>query len=412
MDYVRAYEDKDRQSLGKLRLDLEQNLDERIQRRLPFLYQTDCLMLELYKDSNFVLKQRRRRFSVLGTEILEALQDPPRDICVQVFVWQIEKTDDIRPPLVDAFGLGLGINPQFFKALHLLLKRQRTKRQRINELSMRNETELRPLRSDFVVIGNAVITISRHRPGRKDSVPVVLIAGNLTPDNRNRSVLDCVDQEFRESPALPLSANEVLESGNPGSKIPATVSGKVEYSINHFFAQSDNWICSYLEILGALLRSNGIQGKSDITLSFVAMLPVLQLDGLWMRKLCRRLRLKLPNLGSDGDVDIARVREHRRSLRRLVEDVEDSLDHLKTHVTWEGIKKCLKEPIYKDIEQQVRQCCLQARRLEAEARDSLQVEAGLLALRESRKSIELSNYQIQEGKRGELNRNRIYRSPC
>ena len=44
----------------------------------------------------------------------------------------------------------------------------------------------------------------------------------------------------------------------------------------------------------------------------------------------------------------------------------------------------------------------EACRLEAEIRDYLQVQAGHLALLESRKSIELSNYQIQESKRSQF----------
>ena len=408
MDYVRAYEERNGQGLEKLLFDLQQDLHASIHRLRPFIYRPDCLMLELYKDANSTLKQRRRRFDVPDTEILEALQDPLRDICVQVFIWQIGRTDEISPALVDAFGLGLGINPHFFKALYLLLKRNR-----IKEHPMHDEIEVRPLRSDSIIVGNAVITISHYRPGRRDSVPVVLIAGNLTLDNRMSSILDCIDQELREAPALQLPANEILESGNPGCKISARVSGKVQYSIGHCgWPYPDKWICSYLELLDALLRSDGIQGKSDITLSFVAILPVLQLDGLWIQKSCRKLRLRLQHLGSDADVDITLVHADRRSLRRLVEDVEDSLDHLNMHVAWEGIKKCLKQPIYKNIEQQVKQYCRQARRLEAEARESLQLEAGLLALQESRRSIELSNYQIQEGKRGELDRNRIHRFPC
>ena len=38
--------------------------------------------------------------------------------------------------------------------------------------------------------------------------------------------------------------------------------------------------------------------------------------------------------------------------------------------------------------------------IEAEARDSSQLKAATLSLQESQKSIELSNWQIQENKRG------------
>lgn len=85
-----------------------------------------------------------------------------------------------------------------------------------------------------------------------------------------------------------------------------------------------------------------------------------------------------------------------------MEDAEDSLDHLRIHITWQKKEEWLKEPIYKIMDQRLGQCCLPARRLEVEARDSLQLEAGLLALQESRKSIEISNHQVQEGRRGKF----------
>lgn len=89
---------------------------------------------------------------------------------------------------MDAFGLGLEIGPPFFKALYLLLKGQP-----VEEDLFRYEIELHPLRSEFVVIGNAVVTISRYRHNDRVSVPVVLIARHSTPDNRSTSVLDRVD---------------------------------------------------------------------------------------------------------------------------------------------------------------------------------------------------------------------------
>ncbi len=374
-------------------------------------------MFELFKGADLAVNLRASRLDALGLGILQSLQHPPRDVCVQVFIWQVYGTEDISQQLVDAFGLGLGISPQFFKALNLLAKGKPAE-----EDIPTHKTELRPLRSDFIVMGNAAITISRYQDRGENSVPVVLIAGNLSPKTRTDSVLDCVDQELREAPTSKLPMGEVPDSREPDSQtmsidryMPCDRSSQLYDFLSgtvREFTGFDTWFFSYCELLGQLLRRDDIQRKSDNTLSFVAILPVLQLDGLWIRKSCRLLRLKLPNLGSDADVDITGVHADRRSLRRLVEDVEDSLDHLRMHVTWEGIKKCLKQPIYKNVEQQVKQCCRQARRLEAEARDSLQLEAGLLALQESRKSIELSNYQIQEGKRGELDRNRIYRSPC
>lgn len=62
--------------------------------------------------------------------------------------------------------------------------------------------------------------------------------------------------------------------------------------------------------------------------------------------------------------------------------------------------KLLEGPLYLDFLERRSGFVEEARRFESELRDYLQLEGSRLALEESKKSIELSNYQIQEGKRG------------
>lgn len=90
----------------------------------------------------------------------------------------------------------------------------------------------------------------------------------------------------------------------------------------------------------------------------------------------------------------------RYSLRRMVEDFEDSSLRL---------RDCMHSPMKKDtpqgqslmtLEGDLQQFGLEATRLETEIRDYLQLQIGELALQESKKSIELSNPQIEEAKRG------------
>lgn len=399
-DHVKAYKHRDRLWFWNSLYDLEKDLDESVKRYFsqrpdPSLCPSNCFMIDLFKSTDLAVNLRQRWVGSSGTEILEALQNPPRDACVQVFIWHIMRDIGISPPLVDAFGLGLGISPQFFKALYLLLKGKP-----LEQDLTKHEIELRPLRSDFVVIGNAVITISRYQPSETNSVPVVLIAGNWIPDERRWSVSDCVDQDLRETPALQPPVGENLHRGMLSLALQAHIAGRISQRV-YDDIKDGCWGYSYFELLKVLLKRDDIRGKSGDTLSFVVLLPLMQLDVLWIRRSCRLLRLILPNAGSERGVDIARIHADRRSLRRSVENVEDSLDHLTMHSTWPNLKAWLREPVYQDVEQQMRQCFRQARRLEAEARDYLQLEAGLLALRESQTSIELSNQQIQEGKRRE-----------
>lgn len=171
-----------------------------------------CVMVELFKDADLAVNLRRHWFDASGTDTLEALRGPAKDVYVQTLIWHIPSNSYISPPLVDAFGLGLGTGPQFFKALYLLPKGQP-----VEEDVKRHETDLSPLRSNFVVIGNAAITISRCRLSQRGSVPLVLIAGNLAPDDLKTSVLDCVDQELWEAPAFQLPAGEKIEGREPGT---------------------------------------------------------------------------------------------------------------------------------------------------------------------------------------------------
>lgn len=63
-------------------------------------------------------------------------------------------------------------------------------------------------------------------------------------------------------------------------------------------------------------------------------------------------------------------------------------------------KEWLEGNVYLSMIQACKHVIDEARRLESEMRDHLQLQVGNLSLEESRKSIELSNFQVQEGKRG------------
>ena len=94
------------------------------------------------------------------------------------------------------------------------------------------------------------------------------------------------------------------------------------------------------------------------------------------------------------------IRQDRLRLRAMVEDSEDGLNHFlryihsQTSADWPLNKSWLR------VEGNLRTTHEEARRFEAQIRDYLQLHVGELALQESKKSIELSNRQIEEGKRG------------
>ena len=94
--------------------------------------------------------------------------------------------------------------------------------------------------------------------------------------------------------------------------------------------------------------------------------------------------------------------EIRYELRRMVTKSED-LDYSHQLPNFiQSLMPCNKfqgEQLI-EFDNQLQQAHLEAHRLETEIRDYLQLQNGELALQESRKSIELSNSQIEEAKRG------------
>ena len=76
------------------------------------------------------------------------------------------------------------------------------------------------------------------------------------------------------------------------------------------------------------------------------------------------------------------------------------MSHFERYVSAKNPKYLPESSAYLKVKQETSQIHNEARRLDAEVRDYLHLVVGNLALEESRKSIELSNQQILEGKRG------------
>ncbi|KAL8802171.1 MAG: hypothetical protein Q9200_006679 [Gallowayella weberi] len=89
----------------------------------------------------------------------------------------------------------------------------------------------------------------------------------------------------------------------------------------------------------------------------------------------------------------------RQNLRRWVEDTEDDMEHLRRYLRGHQKSAWLEHPVFQMLEAESVQLVAQSRRVECEVRDLLQIQSGVSALEETKKSIELTNLQIQEGRR-------------
>lgn len=166
------------------------------------------------------------------------------------------------------------------------------------------------------------------------------------------------------------------------------------------------WLRIYLEILGQNCERNQETPVSNTALLCRCLLPLLQMDAFVLGLRCLQLDdlfLKLNTAilsGKDRDNASNELNLQRLWLRRFIADSEDTLSCFRTYLSSLDPDDWTQDPAYVSIKEEIRHIQYDARRLECEVRDHMQLEMGKSSLQESRNSIELSNLQIVEGKRG------------
>ena len=159
----------------------------------------------------------------------------------------------------------------------------------------------------------------------------------------------------------------------------------------------------YQTILQHLLR-HGLTSSFSVMDSFeFCMLPLLLINIGTVRYHHQAARDALLEYSCEtgGKEDLHTSLEDKRFwLRRITEDSEVSLDHLQKYIQNRKDDKWDKGLQFRKVKQDHDRAIADARRLEAELRDILQHVVGRLSIDESRKSLELSNIQIQESKQG------------
>ena len=361
--------------------------------------QDTCSILDVLINEGLPPELSLRCHSKSGSEIFNALRQPPMDACVQIVIWRIH-TPARSPRLtmsrwfLDILGLGLRIDPQFFFALIQTLGGLRGSSYPMTAV------DTRPLRPSHVVIDHTVATLVRQYPFDKpDAGPVILIAGNHFQGHIESSL---TDRDF-----LPVADQYTNKSPPFASPSPSVQLGPAFGSLSY---DDQAWLHIYKETFSALAGNNpGIPGCTAAIITGTLM-PLLQMDCLKMRAEFLRLRRTFLVLQAEmnGDNVSHKFTNHTSSmlhqerfwLRRSVEDSNDGMRHFERYFSIEVANYLPKSSAYLKIKQETSQIHDEARRLDAEVRDYLQLVVGSLALEESRKSIELSNQQILEGKRG------------
>ena len=341
----------------------------------------ECAVYDVNHTDNRCPRMSLRCGSSSETKILSAIRQPLSTGNVRVILWEMwrkETTKGLpgapRLELFDALGLGLRIQPRFFYAL----ADTTTRRERLPP----KFTE-RPLDPELFVIDQYVITIARNYfPENPDAMPVILIA-RLGPEE-----LDFEEEIDENVPFQKLATDELPK---PVIMLPA-------------------WMLQYVRLLESDLakQRESLGSVRDIFLGSLTALLHFNVSRIREGKdLMRGEYLKVIGPREEGEEQIldhemmlGKLFRMRSSLRRLIEDSEDKAERLKRVVHSQMANEVREGTSFTTIEDDLRQIRLESRRCETEIFDYLQLQTGELARQESKKSIQLSNFQIEEAKRG------------
>ena len=331
-----------------------------------------------------------------ATEVLEDLRQPPPTAYLRVVLWWGGWDDEKQEPrdLLNICSLGLKVHPRFFEAFI-----DRADNYSLNGLLRRRLVQSSlpdvPFRPNYTVVGNHISTIARdYMSGRADTPPVLLIVG--WNDGRGDYAWHD-DSDNSLDPSMPHS--DWCEPGGE-SHFQAPIVGKCLNNVAPI-ARGSRYLRSrtYIKLLHQLLEENdsAVAGKEHLLM--LSTLPLMHLDTLHMHAKMRSLRCAY--IRNIKDTEYADDVKHQRTmLRRHIEDSEMSSKNFGSYVHSHGGGDLLRRQEFMRIEELWRDALSQARLLETEVRDNLQLEASQLSLQESRKSIELSNHQIEENRRG------------
>ena len=302
--------------------------------------------------------------------VLTALRNPNSDSILRVILLQPYEAfyTSLHPTLVDVFGLGLRIVPEFFEAY---LARSRETQDRYGVLLGD--------RSRF--LGGSVVTVARdYLPGMSKYPPVLLIMAEQFTFNRLEPVVFFPQKTWNSR----------------WTQSVKTFENVVKSNLKHCQSQTIDLDVALLHSLLPLLKSCLKELKTshdEVKDEYLGRFDLLS-------SISPSLRSGLKN---PEDV----MEASRFILRRKLRGFEDCMSNFKRILRDQHI---LNPEIYEAFTLLIddsHATLNDASALESEIRDWLQLRVGSLALEESKKSIEASNLQIEESKRGKKMRFRF-----
>ena len=324
-------------------------------------------------------------------QLVRNLRSPPDNTQARIIVWLIPRSFNLHPGLVDAIGLGLKIQPAIFDILLSMVVEGTSK------------FSCRRLGPDYVIIGNSIATVVRNYiPNGR--VPPALFVAKVHDGMTDSSSLSPAPYKFYDDMVIEALTTEIY-----GSILPCRAANEMR-SLEDLAPDSSGYLDRlsnhvYLNILRKYVQKGaGVDAQNDSPLQN-AILPLLHLEVLHLHAQCRITQRELL-LAHRATVtfykqlyyqtlDVARF-----ELRRMLEGLEESKIGFVKFARLQNLPKWLEGRLWMEQEEEIIKAVSEARAVEAEARDFMQLEIGNLSILESRKSIQLSNQQMSEAKRG------------
>lgn len=323
----------------------------------------------------------------ISTRLLQNLRSPPEMVPARIVLWSITPGWPPHAGIIEALGLGLDIHLSFFVTLFWVTSRQYT------------PTTTRP---NQILIGDSVTTIARdYRPNRRVP-PVLIIAGNFdlgyrTWTNRdttsNKTFRDMIEEVLKGEIGGSQSLYRWATQRSPPDNVASLTS-------NH-----------YLRLLSKHIHKDCNVGLEGRALLLLAVLPLLSIEILRLhiqRGVVDSVFIQIqygvehPNRYYDDEKQesYSVLDAQRFWLRRRLEGLEASRNAFVRFTHAQGPANWLEGKAWRRQNAHINDVLATARAKDAEVRDYLQLQIGNLSIQGSKKSIQLSNQQIDEAKRG------------
>ena len=312
-----------------------------------------------------------------ATEALKTLREPPSGTVIRILILdakfehvpyhaEIDKRDAIIT-LIGTIGLGLRTPPGFIHAF-LQVHNFRDTEDQILAVETLDDAA-------HGTIGRAAFMLAQdYLPRKTNCPPVMIILGDPTSG---------YDFGFSQEP--------IRFSSPPHPMKPARRSWPELYKLRY----------------RSTITRHPPQTLDIDQATLYALLPLLQVKIAILNRGSTAMNrfyyelVKYANFqGVKDSTSDGQIEDIRFQLRRQICEIERGAADLTRYLCARGKPELMSCREFRDFEQEASTCLEMARSLEAEVRDWLQLRVGDLALKESKKSIELSTLQIRESNRG------------